>query len=146
VSQSPLLTEADIRLDGELTELSRLAADVARFCRDASLSGSAEFNLNLILEELFANAIAHGGCKGMPDAVAVHLARERDGSVSLEFSDRGTPFDPSGAPAPDLSVPLSQRTPGGLGLHFVRSLSRAVDYRRDDGWNRLQLQISPESL
>jgi anti-sigma regulatory factor (Ser/Thr protein kinase) len=145
MSQSAIPTTAEFRLDGNLSELPRLCAEVAQFCRGGSLGEGVEFNLNLILEELLANIVSHGGCGGMKDAAAVRLERELDGSVILEFSDRGTPFDPSAAPPPDLAAPLGERRAGGLGLHFVRSLARIVEYRRQAGWNHLKLRLA-ESL
>jgi len=145
MSQSAILSEAEFRLDGDLAELPRLAERVARFCRGGSLGDSIEFDLNLVLEELFANAVAHGGCKGMKNAVAVRLARDCDGGIAVEFSDRGAAFDPAGVPPPDLAAPLGERRAGGLGLHFVRSLARIVHYRREDGWNHLKLRLT-ESL
>ncbi|HKE29400.1 MAG TPA: ATP-binding protein [Bryobacteraceae bacterium] len=142
MSQSATLTAAEFRLDGDLSELPRLCAEVAQFSRGGSLGESVEFNLNLVLEELFANAVSHGGCRGMKGAARVRLEREPDGSVTLEFSDRGRPFDPSAAPPPDLSAPLGERRAGGLGLHFVRSLARILEYRRQDGWNHLKLRLT----
>jgi anti-sigma regulatory factor (Ser/Thr protein kinase) len=141
MQQSAILAETEFRLDGELSELSKLAAEVAQFCRAGSLPQSVEFKLNLVLEELFANAVMHGGCKGMKDAVTVALSRE-NGAVSVAFLDRGVEFDPTAAPAPDLDVPLDQRSPGGLGLHFVRSLAQIVEYRRQGGCNRLHLRVA----
>jgi serine/threonine-protein kinase RsbW len=146
MSQSAILDETEFRLDGELTELGRLASEVARFCRGAAgAGGKLDMNLNLVLEELFANAVAHGGCKGMKEAVEVRLARNGD-AIAVEFADRGAPFDPAQAPAPDLAQPLTERRGGGLGLHLVRSQARIVECRREDGWNRLSLRVSAESL
>jgi serine/threonine-protein kinase RsbW len=146
MSQSAILGETEFRLDGELTELGRLAGEVARFCQGAAGAGEKlEMNLNLVLEELFVNAVAHGGCQGMKGAVEVRLARSAN-AIAVEFADRGRPFDPALAPAPDLALPLTERRGGGLGLHLVRSLARIVEYRREDGWNRLSLRVSAESL
>ena len=141
MQQSAILTETEFRLDGDLNELSKLAAEVSRFCGAQSLPESVEFHLNLILEELFANAVTHGGCKGMREAVGVRLSRA-DGAIVVEFADRGAEFDPAAAPVPDLGAPLAERRIGGLGLHFVRSLARIVEYRRLDGWNHLKLRLA----
>jgi len=128
------------QLNGELGELRRLAAGVARFCRQQTAGEATESNLNLVLEELFVNALEHGGCQGMPDAVEIRLSLSH-GALLAEFADRGTPFDPTGAPPPDLDAPLQDRAGGGLGLHLVRQLARDLDYRRQGPWNRLTFRL-----
>lgn len=102
----------------------------------------ALFPLNLVLEELFVNAVRHGGCAGMQNAAHISLAW--DGAVAVEFAGRGPAFDPGGAPAPDFEAPLAERRAGGLGLHFVRQIARDLEYRREGEWNRLSLRIPVE--
>ena len=126
-------------LDGTLSELARLTAEIARFCRDHALAEDVEFDLNLVLEELFANALRHGGCQGMREAVRVDLRIMEDG-VLIEFADRGAPFDPTGAAEPQLDAPLAERGIGGLGLHLVRQIVRDLRYERVHGWNRLTMR------
>jgi len=126
-------------LDGKLSELRRLTAETARFCRQYSLGPEAEFELNLVTEELFSNAIRHGGCEGMRDAARVQLEMLPDG-VAIEFADRGAPFDPTTAPAPELDAPLETRQIGGLGIHLVRQIVRDLRYERVNGWNRLTMR------
>jgi anti-sigma regulatory factor (Ser/Thr protein kinase) len=126
-------------LDGKLSELPRLTAETARFCRRYSLGEEVELQLNLVLEELFANAIRHGGCEGVRDAARVQLEMLPDG-VAIEFADRGAPFDATAAPAPKLDAPLETRPIGGLGIHLVRQIVRDLRYQRVDGWNRLTMR------
>ena len=91
-----ILSQADISLNGTLRELEHLATALADFCLANTLDDEAEFQLNLVLEELFVNAIRHGGCEGMSDAARVRLSATA-GGVAVEFRDRGRPFDPSAA-------------------------------------------------
>jgi serine/threonine-protein kinase RsbW len=126
-------------LNGKLNEIQRLVAEAARFCKENGLTEDLEFDLNLVLEELLTNAIRHGGCGGMRDAVCVRLAMLENG-VSIEFADRGAPFDPTTAPEPELDAPLDQRQAGGLGIHLVRQIVRDLRYERVDGWNRLTMR------
>ena len=129
-----ILSQADISLNGSLRELERLAAGVADFCAANALDDEADFQLNLVLEELFVNAVRHGGCEGMADAARVQLRNAPDG-VTVEFRDRGRPFDPSGAPEADIHAPLAARQGGGLGIHLVREIMRDIYYVRDGEWN-----------
>jgi anti-sigma regulatory factor (Ser/Thr protein kinase) len=129
-----ILSQADISLNGTFRELEHLATAVADFCLANTLDDEAEFQLNLVLEELFVNAIRHGGCEGMSDAARVRLSATA-GGVAVEFRDRGRPFDPSRAPAADIHAPLADRRGGGLGIHLVREIMHDISYVRDGEWN-----------
>jgi len=133
-----ILSAAELVLNGDLGELKRLAAETARFCRENSLGEDVELDLNLALEELFANAVKHGGCQGMNDAVEIRIGLRSDG-VQVEYADRGRPFDPGLAPPPDLSVPLRDRQPGGFGVHLIRQVMQNIEYRRAGEWNRITM-------
>ncbi|MBZ5575623.1 MAG: ATP-binding protein [Acidobacteriia bacterium] len=128
------MSEIDLTFDGDLQEVERLATEVEWYCQENGLDSEVEFDLNLALEELFVNALRHGGCQGIKDAVRVRLVRQKDG-VRAEFSDCGPEFDPATAPQPDLEGPLAGRPIGGLGLHLVRHTMSGLEYRRADGRN-----------
>jgi len=134
-----ILYDSEFFLDGNVKELERLAAQVRRFRSAHSLSEEVEFELNLVLEELFVNAIRHGGCEGMERCARVRLGCEGE-RVAVEFSDRGEPFDPTQAPEADTESPLSERRAGGLGIHLVRSIMQDVVYRRADDWNQVTMK------
>ncbi len=134
----PILTEADIALQGSVNELERLVTAVGEFCRAHGLDENVEFDLNLVLEELFTNSVRHGGCQGMPGAARVRL-RMSAGGVEVEYSDRGRPYNPLDAPEPNLDAPLMDRQPGGLGVHLVRQIMHDVRYRRAVDTNELSM-------
>ena len=126
-------TDLEFLLDGNLDELGRLAGEAERFCHDHSLGAEVQFDIDLALEELFINAVSHGGCEGMEKAVKVRLEAAAD-EVRVEFRDRGVAFDPTTAPPPDLS------RIGGLGIHLVRGLMHDFLYQRDGDWNRITMR------
>jgi serine/threonine-protein kinase RsbW len=131
-------TDLALALDGNAGELERLATHLGEFCRQNGLEGDVEFDLNLVLEELFMNTIRHGGCRDQADAARIQL-RVADGAVELAYSDRGIPFNPLDVPAPRIDAPLEERKPGGLGIHLVRQIMSDVRYRRSDGENQLTM-------
>jgi anti-sigma regulatory factor (Ser/Thr protein kinase) len=140
VPQSTILSAVELSLDGSLEEIERLAVWIRHFCEQNALREDVDFRLNLALEELFTNAVRHGGCKGMAGASTVRLQLE-DGAVAVEYADRGQPFDPADAPPPDLTSPLEERRAGGLGLHFVRQMARQFEYHRVGDWNRITMRL-----
>ena len=47
---------------------------------------------------------------------------------------------PTSVPDPDLTLPLEQRTPGGLGIHLMRNVMDRLQYRHEAGHNTLRLE------
>jgi serine/threonine-protein kinase RsbW len=128
----------EIALDGSVSELDRLAAEVGDFCRANALDEDAEFDLNLVLEELFTNSVRHGGCAGQSPAARIRLNREADG-IAIVYRDRGVAFNPLDAPEANIHAPLEERRPGGLGIHLMRQIMTGLEYRRADDENVLEM-------
>lgn len=94
--------------------------------------------INLVLEEVIANIIAHGDCS-KPHPITVTLARDGQ-ELTMTVSDEGPSFDPTICAAPDITLPLRERTAGGLGLHIVRTFCTCCSYTRQNDRNILQLK------
>jgi anti-sigma regulatory factor (Ser/Thr protein kinase) len=133
-----ILRDQEMSLEGNIRELERLSASIAEFCAANDLDGEVEFDLNLVLEELFTNSLRHGGCDGMRDAAQVRLRLAPDG-VAVEYSDRGAAFNPLDAPEPDVTAPLMERQPGGLGVFLVRRVVQDLRYRRRGESNEITM-------
>jgi serine/threonine-protein kinase RsbW len=113
-----------------------LSSTFAAFAAEHGLSLGTRSAFNLALEEVVTNAITHGyrGEQGRPIDVEVAV---RPGELVACVEDQAPPFDPLQAPEPDVSLPLEQRRPGGVGIHLVRKLMDRLEYTRTDGRNRL---------
>jgi serine/threonine-protein kinase RsbW len=133
------LSEVEFTLNGDLAELGHLAAETAKFCEMNSLDAGVEFDLNLVLEELFTNVVRHGGGQGLPGVAHIRLEVVGPDAI-VRFSDRGTAFNPLVAPGPALEAPLESRRAGGLGIHLVRQIMQDLLYERSDGWNRIAMR------
>jgi anti-sigma regulatory factor (Ser/Thr protein kinase) len=112
--------------------ISRLIEDVAAFLHSAGVDARAVHHVSLVLEELLTNIFYYGEAFDQPASVAVTVEPDR---VAGEIRDWGKPFDPRDAPPPDLDAPLQDRKVGGLGVHLVRHLAAALNYRRQDNQN-----------
>jgi anti-sigma regulatory factor (Ser/Thr protein kinase) len=113
--------------------ISKLTDDAASFLRSAGVDARAVHHVSLVLEELLTNIMYYGAGSDLPASVAVTVEPDR---ISGEIGDWGQPFDPRDAPPPDLTATLEDRKIGGLGVHLVRHLTAALDYRRDGDRNR----------
>src|SRR5260221_5036385 len=109
-----------------LTELPALVAFTREFLRDTGRPEAPGDTIDLVLEELFTNLVRYGrGTRG-PIEVELH---DRDGGIGLVLRESDAErWDPTLAPEVDVTRPIAERRPGGLGIHFVRQLSHAFDY------------------
>jgi serine/threonine-protein kinase RsbW len=122
---------------GTLDSLEAIRKFVGDAAARAGLDSNAVYRLSLAVDEVASNVVMHGyeenGCSG---SIEVDSAIE-DGMLVVRMFDTSpeyTPADHAVLPE-DLTVPLEDRDPGGLGL-FLTGLS--VDdfrYERRDGRN-----------
>jgi serine/threonine-protein kinase RsbW len=117
----------------EVDALPALLDRLEAFAETAELSPRAAQHLALVAEELAANVAMHASGASL---LRVEARREGD-SLHLLIEDDGPEFDPLSAAAPDLEAGVEERDIGGLGVHFVRRLTREAHYERREGLNRL---------
>lgn len=128
-----------LNLKNDISELARLADSVAVFGREHRLSPETVFDLRLTLEEIFSNIVFYG-FEDEADhdiRVALHLDGEK---LVAEIMDDGRPFNPLAAPELDVTPPLEDRPPGGMGIHLVRHLMDSLEYRNEAGKNVLVMK------
>jgi anti-sigma regulatory factor (Ser/Thr protein kinase) len=135
------LPSLTLQLQNRLAEIARLVDAVESFGTHAGLSSDLTYRLTLSLDEIVSNVIRHGYSDTNDHVVEVRLSIH-DGVVTSVIEDDGHPYDPRESPEPDLSMPVEQRGPGGLGIFLVRQMMDSIDYARRDGRNVLTVTAS----
>jgi serine/threonine-protein kinase RsbW len=115
---------------------------VRKGAREANLPELPMRQLELLIEEIVVNIWQYSYPESAPGTVAVTFSVPRRGEMEIEVADQGIEFDPLTAEPPDLTLDLSQRPVGGLGIFLLKSFARSLNYRRHLGWNRLSFGIS----
>jgi len=110
-----------------LTALYQFAEEVLA----ASDIGEAiRFPVHLALEELFTNMVKYNPDTDGDIGVDVVAA---GGTVTVTLTeDDVDEFDVTRAPDVDTGAPLSERTPGGLGLHLLKNIVDELEYDYQD--------------
>lgn len=125
-------------LKTSLNELDKLCAGIGALKSQLCCSDKKILELGLIVEELCANVIMHGGKQGASE-IEVKLEKD-EGDLILTVSDDGPPFDPTKSPVVDIQKPLSDRCPGGLGIHLIQHYTDSLEYRRENDKNIVSIR------
>jgi serine/threonine-protein kinase RsbW len=128
-AQAGTLQPIELCVDGSLIHLATISQFVADGARQAGLSEDDVFALQMATDEACTNSIEHA-YNGRKGEVRVCCWTEGDEYV-VRVTDFGDPFDPDSVPIPDTTVPLTERSIGGLGLYFMRELVDRVDFMSD---------------
>jgi len=137
------MTSYELCVEPRVSEIPRLIDWVEASCGAEGIADNIAFRVALALEEAVTNVIAHAFAEMPPPHIITVRLDITPRMLVAEISDNGRPFDPTAAPAPDLSLPIEQRSAGGLGIHLIRSMMDRVRYRRRGDKNLLRLEKAP---
>ena len=109
--------------------LLAIYAFIREFFAANGIDSGRAWDVDLIAEELFTNVIKYGAASPTPVALELTWAAP---TLTLRLRDpAGGAFDPTQAPAVDITMPLQERRAGGLGLHLVRKMTDHMAFIRD---------------
>lgn len=120
--------------DGEYPEVS---AYVEGWLEEHDCPMKAAMQISVALEEIFVN-VAHYAYPNPPGQLDIGLDCA-DNTVTMQFIDSGTPFDPLAKEDPDVTLSVEDRRIGGLGIFMVKKTMDDVSYEFKDGKNMLTI-------
>ena len=110
---------------------------IADRCKEYGCSDAIVYKILTASSEILANIESYAYESG-GEIQIMTISRGR--RVCIVFKDSGAAFDPLLAKKPDVTLPLEQRSPGGLGIHIVQKLMDSVSYRYENGQNVLTIE------
>ncbi|ABN58390.1 MULTISPECIES: ATP-binding protein [Methanoculleus] len=127
---------AELTVRADLSALEAIADFLAE-----TLAGCGDelvFAIQLAVDEACSNIILYG-YGGEPGSISIACTADED-AVHVTITDDGVAFDPLTAPPPPLDVPVEERPIGGLGVHFIRTVTDSVTYAREGEKNILSME------
>ncbi len=101
------------------------------------LDDRTAFSVNMSVEELFTNMIKYGSSGDAE--IEIGLEKE-DAKLIVHLVDTDSePFDLTDLDSVDISAPLQERRPGGLGIHLVKCIMDEVSYEYKNRVTRIRL-------
>lgn len=129
--------KSGLEIDAKLENLSQIADFTMNNMIEMGLGEREAFQVQLVVDEITSNIIIHG-YKHQTGPIQIQCFTENS-EVFIIIEDEGEPFNPLDADEADITSHLEQRKPGGLGIHFMKTMMDDMHYEFKDGKNRLQL-------
>lgn len=109
-----------------LDRLAEIRAFLSRSLTELGCPGSIDAFV-LAVDEICANLVQHAEVGVFPGPTRVTVRRDGKNAI-ITVEDRGRPFDPADAPAPDLTSGWEDRPVGGLGWYLVKQVVDDLAY------------------
>lgn len=103
-------------------------------------SMKAQMQIDVALDELFANIANYAYPGGAGDATIQTDFEPAERIFSITFIDSGIPYDPLAKPDPDVTLSAEERSIGGLGIFLVKKTMDDMIYRYENNQNILTIR------
>ena len=117
-----------ITLKPELNELYTLNEFIS------NKLGKENFQVNLIVEEIFANIVSYSNT----EFITVNVEYDNP-TLTIEFIDNGIEFNPLLNENPNLPDTIEDAEIGGLGIFLSKELADELEYDYINGENHLKI-------
>jgi anti-sigma regulatory factor (Ser/Thr protein kinase) len=130
----------EIRLDATVDNIEVATDFVNAELERMSCPEEIVYQIDIAVDELFSNIARYGyDAEGGPVTVRVQRAEAPSG-VIITLIDRGLPYNPLNAEAPNLALNPRKRPRGGLGIYMVKKSMDGIEYIHEDGCNKLSIR------
>ena len=135
-----LESRLDMSLVNDLQEVGRVIDSLEEFGVRNGIPQQQVLRFAVALDELITNIISHGFLGSSGGNIRL-IVEQRDGVLSAELVDDGPPFDPFAAEVEAPTGDIEHRRIGGFGIALVRNAMDHIGYKRDGGFNFVNLEM-----
>ena len=128
-----ITVEADVNNIGVVTDF------VNEILEENDCPIKVQMQVDVAIDEVFSN-IAFYAYEDKGDATVIVNILEEPQAVELTFIDSGKPYDPLAKPDPDVTLDVSERPIGGLGIFMVKKIMDDVVYEYKNGSNVFRIR------
>jgi len=133
------------RQPAKIENLQKLMRFISDFAKAEGFTEKRIREVELATEEALLNIFNYAYPERVDGEVEVSCRMDEKSGLIIEILDKGKAFDVQSAPDPDLSLDVSERKIGGLGIFLIRKMADEVHYRREGESNILTLVIHKKS-
>jgi len=124
-----------LEIKSDPAELKNVRRNIENFCKE-NVSKLDSFLVKLAVDEALQNIIRYAYDFDKTKKIIITLNKITDDSLKIEIRDFGTRVSTSNIKPRE----LDDVKPGGLGIHFIKSIAKKISYEhKEDGGTLLTL-------
>lgn len=120
--------------------LEKVISFINDLLKENGCSAKEQRKIEVTVEEIFVNIASYAYAPRTGNAVINAEVRGEPKTLTMIFEDGGARYDPVAKEDPDITLPISERKVGGLGIFLVKKNMDYVNYEYKDGKNILTLK------
>lgn len=120
--------------------LEKVISFINDLLKENGCSAKEQRKIEVTVEEIFVNIASYAYAPGTGNAVINAEVSGEPKTLTMIFEDGGARYDPVAKEDPDITLPISERKVGGLGIFLVKKNMDHVSYEYKDGKNVLTLK------
>ena len=128
-----------ITVPAEIERQDEVMDFVNELLEKASAPAEIVAKTDIVLDEVFTNICSYAYAPAKGDATVRCCVGGDPAFLSLEFRDRGKPFNPLNKADPDITAGIEDREIGNLGIFMVKQIMDSVEYEYKNGENILTM-------
>lgn len=128
-----------LEIEAAVENLDKVISFTDECLESYGCSMKIQMQLELTVEEIFVNIASYAYAPGKGSAVITSDFDSDTDTFSMVFEDSGIQYNPLAKEDPDVTLPASQRSIGGLGIFLVKKNMDNVEYEYKDGKNILTI-------
>jgi anti-sigma regulatory factor (Ser/Thr protein kinase) len=126
----------------DFASLKAIFEFISGFVVANGLNESTAFSAKFCAEEVFTNMVKYNPLR---KDITISLAKQGN-LIRMIFVDaEEKAFDITAREDVDVTLPLEQRNPGGLGIFLIRKMMDTVEYTHDGTYSRITLTKNLET-
>lgn len=130
----------ELTLDAIVENIPIVTEFVEELLKEINCPLNIQYQIDIAIDELFGNIANYAYGHGVgPATVRVEVLKEPL-AVAITFMDKGIPYNPLSAQAPDITLSAEERPIGGLGIHIVKKSMDDISYEYKNGRNLLTIK------
>ncbi|MHC1771049.1 MAG: ATP-binding protein [Flexilinea sp.] len=130
----------EITVTAETTRLEDVLNFIDRELENVQCSIKVRSQIAVAVEEIFVNIAQYAYRPEIGEATIQSTVNHDPLIVTIQFFDRGMPYNPLERSDPNTKLGINERNPGGLGIFIVKKTMDEIDYEYKDGKNILTIR------